>query len=79
MSTVTVPLKLTVRVTAVAAPKTPLPLVMPVPEVATEEMIGTLELVISTLATEVCHQLLATYSFEIQNAFGLVGSGIAVE
>jgi hypothetical protein len=34
---------------------------------------------IATWVTAVAHQLLATYSFEIQNELGLLGSTIVVE
>ena len=52
---------------------------MPMPEVAIDETVGLAELVTSTCETAVCHHPFATYSLDIQNALGLLGSGIAVE
>ena len=41
--------------------------------------VGTSAVSIATWATDVCHQLLATYSFESQNELGLLGSTVAEE
>ena len=79
--TVTAALKLTVSVTAWPAFRSPLPPVIPVPELAIEEIAGEVAAGpwIVTLATDVCHQLLATYSFESQNELRLLGSTVAEE
>src|SRR5258706_508714 len=78
--TVTASLKLTVSVTTWPVFRSPLPLVTPVPEVAIEETVGAVTgFSIATWATAVCHQPLATYSLDIQNEFGLLGSTVAEE
>ena len=41
--------------------------------------VGTSAVSIATWATDVCHQPLATYSFDIQNELGLLGSTVAEE
>src|SRR5713101_7300611 len=75
--TVTAELKLTVSVTTLPAFKSPLPPLIPGPEVTIDDTVGMVEERTVICATEVCHQLLATYSLETQNVFGLLGSGMA--
>ena len=72
--TVTAALKFTVSVTTWPALRSPAPLMMPVPELTIEETVGPDAVFwIAIRATAVCHQPLATYSFDIQNEFGLFG------
>src|SRR6266576_1516696 len=77
--TVTAALKLTVSVTTLPALRSPPPLAMPVPEGTIEVGAVPPRFWIAIRATDVCHQPLATYSFDIQNEFGLLGSTVADE
>jgi hypothetical protein len=79
--TVIASLKFTASVTTLQALRSPPPLVMPAPEVALEATIGAaaVEFWILICATDVYHQPPETYSFDIQNEFGLFGSTVADE